>query len=36
MNITLGYYIGQKRAASIDSISSNKEDSLVRIIRLRT
>ncbi len=33
MNITLGYYTGQKRAAPIDPISSNKEDSPVRIIR---
>jgi hypothetical protein len=36
MNITLDCYTGQKRAALIDSISSNKEDSLVRTIRLGT
>jgi hypothetical protein len=33
MDITLGYYTEQKRAAPIDPISSDKEDSLVRIIR---
>jgi hypothetical protein len=36
INITLDYYIRQKRAVFIDPISSNKEDSLIRIIRLGT
>jgi hypothetical protein len=36
MDITLGCHAGQKRAAPIDPISSDEEDSPVRIIRLGT